>query len=313
MTVRALRTTLVGCHPLMRELDRAIGSLSRNSSTVLILGESGTGKELVARAIHDRSSRSAEPFVAINCGAFARGLLPDQLFGHLRGAFTGAGEDKEGVFQAAGEGTLFLDEIAEIDPDLQGQLLRAIQEREVVPLGSNRAVPWKARLIAATNRDLEDQVERKLFRQDLYYRINVVQVRIPPLRDRKEDIPHLAERFLADLAPAEGRQKRMSPEALEALLGYSYPGNVRELKNAIERAYALGLSPEAIVPADLPAEFQKSREESQEEGFKPLAQMEREHILRALRLAGGRKTLAAQFLQIHRNRLDRMMKRHRIG
>src|SRR5262245_37694411 len=145
MTSPRLPSILVGDHPLMRDLDRAIENLSRSSTSALVLGESGTGKELVARAIHERSPQSGEPFIAINCGAFARGLLPDQLFGRLRGAFTGGSEDKEGVFQAAGEGTLFLDEIAEIDPDLQGQLLRAIQEREVVPLGSNRPVPWKAR------------------------------------------------------------------------------------------------------------------------------------------------------------------------
>jgi len=313
MAVRQMSTVLVGSHPLMRELDRTIDGLSRNASTVLIVGESGTGKELVARSIHERSPRSAEPFVAINCGAFARALLPDQLFGHLRGAFTGADADKEGVFQAAGEGTLFLDEIAEIDRDLQSQLLRAIQEREVIPLGSNRPVPWNGRLIAATNRDLEEQVGKNLFRQDLYYRINVVQVRVPPLRDRKEDLPHLAEHFLAGLAPAGVRKKRLSPAALELLLWYSYPGNVRELKNAIERAYALGSSADEVLPEDLPPQFREPAAEGAVERFKPLAQMEREHILRALQMAGGRKTLAASLLQINRNRLDRMMKRHGIG
>ncbi len=293
----------------MRELDRVIDGVSRLDSSVLIIGESGTGKELVARAIHDRGPRSKEPFIGINCGAFTRSLLEDQLFGHVRGAFTGAAAAKDGVFVAAGDGTLFLDEITEIDVELQGRLLRAIQEREVVPLGTNRPVLWKARLITATNRDIDRLAAEGGFRRDLYYRINVVEVRTPPLRERMEDIPALVDHFLGRLAEGRGARKRVSPEALELLLRHPYPGNVRELRNALERAHALGEG-EVIEPQDLPREF---RGPVPEASFKSLAQVEREHILRALLLAGGKKTLAARLLEIDRNRLNRKLKKYGIA
>ncbi len=305
----AIGTTrrLVGSHPGMKAIERSIEQLSGLETTVLIVGESGTGKELVARAIHDRGPRAAEPFVGVNCGAFARGLLEDQLFGHRKGAFTGALDDREGVFRTAGRGTLFLDEIGEMDLDLQGRLLRAIQEREVTPLGSNQPEPWHARLIVATNRDLDALVEAGRFRGDLLYRINVVQIRIPPLRERKEDIPALCEHFLDGVGERSGRRKRISPEARERLLAHDYPGNVRELRNAIERACALGES-DIIGPPDLPPQLQ----EAVPQVISPLSQVEREHLLRALRLAGGQRKLAAKYLQIDRNRLSRLIKRHGI-
>jgi DNA-binding NtrC family response regulator len=302
-----LQRGLVGNHPSLLEVLRTVDGLSRLRTTVLILGESGTGKELVARAIHQRSPQAAEPFLGVNCGAFSRGLLEDQLFGHRRGAFTGAVEDQAGLLVSAGRGTLFLDEIAEMDLDLQGRLLRAIQEREVVPLGTHRPVPWQARLIAATNRELESLAASGEFRKDLFYRLNVVQVRIPPLRERLEDVPVLADHFLGELQRESGRTRRLSAETLELLVRHPYPGNVRELKNALERAHALSRS-EEIQPQDLPAEFRSPSKE----GFRPLADVEKEHILQALRLAGGRRNLAARFLRIDRNRLSRLMKRHGI-
>jgi DNA-binding NtrC family response regulator len=306
--MRGSQTVLVGSHPCMLDLDRAIEGVSRLRTNVLIVGESGTGKELVARAIHDRSPSRDEPFVAVNCGAFARGLLEDQLFGHVKGAFTGATADKDGFFAAAGRGTLFLDEIAEIEADLQGRLLRAVQEREVVPLGTNAAVRWEARLIAATNRDLERLVEEGKFRKDLFYRIRVVEVRTPPLREHLDDIPALVDCFLDRLAEAGGSRKKLSPEALELLLRHDYPGNVRELRNAVERACALGLSP-TIGPEDLPREFQKESPV----GFKPLSEVEREHILHALRIAGGKRGLAAKLLGIDRNRLTRKLAKYGVS
>jgi DNA-binding NtrC family response regulator len=305
--MRGNQTVLVGSHPCMLDLGRAIEGVSRLRTNVLIVGESGTGKELVARAIHDRSSSRDEPFVAVNCGAFARGLLEDQLFGHVKGAFTGATADKEGFFAAAGRGTLFLDEIAEIEADLQGRLLRAIQEREVVPLGTNAPVRWEARLIAATNRDLERLVEEGKFRKDLFYRIKVVEIRTPPLREHLDDVPALVDCFLDRLAEAGGARKKVSPEALELLLGHDYPGNVRELRNAVERACALGLSP-SIGPEDLPRDFQVESPV----GFKPLSEIEREYILRALRIAGGKKGLAAKLLGIDRNRLTRKLSKYGV-
>jgi DNA-binding NtrC family response regulator len=307
-THRGFIPGLVGSHPSMLALCQEIRRSSRLRSNVLILGESGTGKELVARAIHQQGPWAAEPFIGVNCGAFARNLLDDQLFGHVRGAFTGAVVNQQGVFVAAGKGTLFLDEIAEIDIDLQGKLLRAIQEREVIPLGTNRAVPWKARLITATNRDLESLIQEGRFRRDLYYRINILQLRTTPLRERPEDIPALVDFFLEELAGEQGRLKRISPEALKLLVGSSFPGNVRELRNAVERACALGAS-EQILPEDLPRELQTPTGE----GFKTLAQIEREHILRALRMARGQKKLAARFLEIDRNRLNRKIKKHGIA
>jgi two-component system, NtrC family, response regulator HydG len=299
---------LIGRHPTMLDLERTIDGISRLDSNVIILGESGTGKELVARAIHDRGPRARAPFVGINCGAFTRSLLEDQLFGHSRGAFTGAEADQDGLFVAAGKGTLFLDEIAEIDIDLQGRLLRAIQEREVVPLGTHRPVPWQARLITATNQDIERLTAEGRFRRDLSYRIHVVEVRTPPLRERMEDIPALAAHFLDRLAEGRGARKKVSPEALDLLLKHSYPGNVRELRNVIERAHAMGEG-EVILPRDLPPEL---RERSAEPSFKPLSQIEREHILRALVLAGGKKSVAAKLLEIDRNRLNRKLKKYGI-
>ncbi len=302
---------MAGSHPAMQLLFRLIQNASALSprTPILIQGESGTGKELVARAIHRLANPdpASSPFIGLNCGAFSRSLLEDQLFGHVKGAFTGANESKDGVFAAAGSGTLFLDEITEMDQDLQVKLLRALQEREVVPLGSNQAVPWQARLIAATHRDLEREMESGRFRRDLYYRINVIRLLVPPLRERMEDIPLLVEHFLKEFGGGSGKGKKISPRALELLYRHDYPGNVRELRNLIERACFLG-SGAVLVPEDLPASFRASKPA----GFRSLAAVEREHILRALRLAKGKKVQAARHLNIDRNRLYRMIRKYKI-
>ncbi len=215
-------------------------SVAGTDSTVLLSGESGTGKEVVARYIHDLSPRASKPFLSINCGALPESLLESELFGHIKGSFTGASRDKEGLFSAAGEGTFFLDEIGETTPATQVKLLRVLQQREVIPVGATEAKPVNARVIAATNRDLDDEIKRGNFRSDLFYRLNVISIVLPPLRNRPGDIPLLSESFLARSAEARGEEpKSLEPEALEAMQRYLWPGNVRELENALERAVIL--------------------------------------------------------------------------
>ena len=299
----------VGDHPAMRELAENIGKLAGLPAPVLVLGESGTGKELVARALHDLSRRREERFLAVNCGAIPRHLLESELFGHRRGAFTGAHRDRRGYFVAAGGGTLFLDEIAELDLDLQVKLLRSLQDGEVTPLGSNTPEPWSARLVCATNIDIDRAVSEGLFRRDLYYRINVMRIEVPPLRERRSDIPLLVDWFLAKHTR---RKKTISGSALEALEEYEWPGNVRQLENAIIRAHAL--APGDVVRIDdLPGEI--SRRGSAGRGnskFPTLDELNRQHLIRALRLTRGVRTAAARLLEIDRNRLARMIKRYGI-
>src|SRR5437879_2158794 len=228
----------------MRQIYADIGAVSANKSTVLITGDSGTGKELVARTIHQKGPWADRPFVAINCGAMSETLLDSQLFGHRRGAFTGAIADHNGVFQAASGGTLFLDEISEIPLALQVKFLRAIQEKEVTPLGSTRPVRVDVRIIAATNRNLEEVVRDGRFRADLFYRLNVVPIHLPPLRERREDIAPLVEHFIHDFSRIYGVEpKQVTPDAMERIVEYHWPGNIRELQNAIERAFALSSEP----------------------------------------------------------------------
>ena len=236
---------MVGRSPAIQEVFRTVERLAKASATVLISGESGTGKELAARAIHDLSLRSAEPFIAVNCGAIPRDLIESELFGHEKGAFTGAADQRIGRFEAASGGTLFLDEIGELEANLQVKLLRALQERVVERVGSTRPVPIDVRILAATNRDLEAEVEAGRFRSDLYYRVNVVPLVMPPLRERREDVELLAETFLAR-APrpnAEEAGPTLSDAAHRALLDYGWPGNVRELENAIEHGIAMADGP----------------------------------------------------------------------
>lgn len=300
------RDPLVGRSPRMLELREAIDRAARGAACVILLGESGSGKEVVARSIHARDAlRRSEPFLAMNCGAFTRELLPSTLFGHRRGAFTGAVADQDGVFVGAGRGVLFLDEIAEMPLDLQVQLLRAIDEREVTPVGGNDSIPWRARLVCATNRDLRAEVAAGRFREDLFYRINVVAVSVPPLRDRRGDVPLLVERFLDDLAASGTGRKQLSTAASAALLAHNWPGNVRELRNVVERACAFSVGA-TIESVDLRLDGDSSAAAS---AFPTLDEIVAEHIRAALATSGGVRTRAARLLGVDRNRLSRMIRR----
>jgi len=305
---------IIGQSPAMHEIYRAIDALAQNTTTVLITGESGTGKELVARSIHTRGARAERPFVALNCGAVSDTLLDSQLFGHRRGAFTGAVADYDGVFQAAQGGTLFLDEIADIPLGLQVKFLRAVQEREVTPLGSTRPVRVDVRIIAATNRDLPVAVRQGEFRSDLFYRLNVVSIHLPPLRERGADIEPLVEHFIRQFSRVYGVEaKRMTAPALARLRTYEWPGNIRELQNVVERAFALSTQPEIAV-SDLPAVLREDRPvRATDDGAGApitLAEAERRAILAALRQAGGNKKAAARALGIDRQRLYRKLDKY---
>src|SRR5215472_13656112 len=244
---------IIGKSSAIEKLKQTVRTIATTGSTVLIYGESGTGKELVARAVHSCSPRASEPFVSINCGAFPETLLESELFGYVKGAFTGANQNKRGLFEVAHGGTIFLDEIGEMTMPMQVKLLRVLQERCVRPVGGTDEIPMDVRVIAATNRDLERQVAENTFREDLYYRLSVIPIRVPSLRERKEDIPLLANHFLKKYAPAAGKSiHRVEPASLETLSGYDWPGNIRQLENTIERAVALELGNELHV--ELPAE-----------------------------------------------------------
>lgn len=307
---------LIGQSPSMHQIYSVIGAVSSNKSTVLITGESGTGKELVARTIHLKGPWADRPFVAINCGAMSETLLDSQLFGHRRGAFTGAIADHNGIFQAANGGTIFLDEIGEIPLALQVKFLRAIQEKEVTPLGSSRPVKVDVRIIAATNRNLEEEVRKGAFRDDLFYRLSVVPLHIPPLRERREDIPLLIEHFVTAFSKEYNVEpKRLAPEALEKLIAYPWPGNIRELQNVIERVFALSQSA-AITLADLPVSisgFEERPVNFQELSELPtLEQMEKSLITAALRKGHGNKNEAARILAIDRQRLYRKIEKYAL-
>jgi two-component system, NtrC family, response regulator PilR len=249
---------IVGISPGMEKLKQTIRTVATTNSTILIQGESGTGKELVARAAHVCSPRVAEPFVSVNCGAFPETLLESELFGYVKGAFTGANLNKRGLFEVADGGTIFLDEISEMTMAMQVKLLRVLQERTVRPVGGSNEIPIDVRVIAATNRELDQLVAEHGFREDLYYRLSVIPVRVPPLRERREDIPVLANHFLKKYSPAAGKSiLRIANDALEVLAGYEWPGNVRQLENTVERAVALETSNELHV--ELPAERPKAR------------------------------------------------------
>lgn len=283
-------------------------------STVLITGESGAGKERVARFIHDESSRATGPFVAINCGAVPETLLESELFGHAKGAFTGATQDRAGLFEAANGGTLLLDEIGEVPQTMQVKLLRVLQEREVRRVGENRPRPVNVRLLAATNRDLAEEIHAARFRQDLYYRLRVVEIRVPPLRERRDDILPPARTFLETTAERTGRRASgFTPAAAHQLLRYRWPGNVRELENAIERATVLAAKSRIDV-SDLPQEVALAVPD----GFSPveactLAEVERDYITAVLRASGGNRTKAAATLGIGAATLYRKLKQYERG
>jgi len=306
-----IRHSMIGGSDALRSVQNFIARVAGNDSTVLIWGESGTGKELVARAIHENSGRKNKPFVAINCAAITETLLESELFGHEKGAFTGAIAQKRGKLEIAEGGTILLDEIGELALPLQAKLLRVLQEREFERVGGTRPIKMDVRVIAATNRDLKKESENKTFRQDLYYRLNVVSVRMPPLRERKKDIPMLASFFAARSAErVKRRVTGISPEARQCLLSYDWPGNVRELENTIERAVALG-STEMILPEDLPEAL---LEEAATAGAPvnalqdSLRDAKRAMIERAIEEANGVYTDAAKLLGIHPNHLFRLVR-----
>ncbi len=283
-------------------------------STLLILGESGTGKEVIARYIHELSDRSDGPFFSINCGALPESLLESELFGHVKGSFTGADRNKEGLFMAARGGTFFLDEIADTQPSTQVKLLRVLQEREALPVGGTEPVPVDVRIIAATNKDLEQEIKRGAFRSDLYYRLNVISLRLPALRERQEDIPLLAESFLRRLAEHRGETpKRLSVDALAVVGSYHWPGNVRELENALE--HAIVLSPGDEVPADALPERVRSPRAEQFISDRPLTNptleaVERAYIMWVLQSESGNKSRAAEVLGIDPSTLYRKLARY---
>ena len=297
---------MVGDSPAMRALLNNIALVAPSDATVLIHGESGTGKELVARALHASSARSRRPLVILNCAALNESLLESELFGHEKGAFTGADKRREGRFVEADGGTLFLDEIGDISPLMQVRLLRAIQEREVQRVGSNQTLSVDVRLIAATHRDLAEEVSAGRFRQDLYYRLNVVTIDMPPLRQRKEESPQLARYFLQRYAERNRKAVQgFTPQAMDLLIRYAWPGNIRELENAVERAVVL-LTGEYISERELPlaiAGTSVADAPHGEDSIQPLVEVEKEAILVALEKTGGNKTEAARQLGITRKTL----------
>ena len=306
---------LIGESPAMREIFALIRKIASNRSSVLITGESGTGKEVVARTIHYHGNRASHPFVPINCTAIPEGLLESELFGHVRGAFTGAHASKQGLFEKANAGTLFLDEIGDLGLVLQGKLLRVLQDREIRPVGGTQPVRVDVRIVSATNKDLVEEMKAGRFREDLFYRLNVIPIQIPPLRERPEDIPALVEAFTR--RHDEGQSRRVSPAALEQLMVREWKGNARELENAIERALALSDN-QVIDVDDLPLEVQNGEQsvdrteqmlESAAARRMPLRELEDLYTERILELTGGNKVQAARILGIDRKTLYRRAER----
>ncbi len=303
---------LIGRSPEMEKIHRIIAKAGPSAHPVLILGESGTGKELIAKAIHYAGPCRNKPFLPVDCGSLVPSLIESELFGHVRGAFTGATHQKDGLLAIGEGGSVFLDEIGELNIDLQAKLLRAIQEKEIRPVGSVKNVPIHVRILAATNRNLEQAVAAGAFRRDLYFRLNVLTLRVPPLRERRQDIPLLAEHFLQRQGRDSGAVKTLSAAALKALLNYDWPGNVRELENCLERACALTSSSQLEL-RDLPTQIQSAPAKliaTASAGIVPLAALEKKSILDALALVNGDKILAARLLGIGKTTLYRKLKQY---
>jgi DNA-binding NtrC family response regulator len=310
---------LLGESEPMRRLFEQITRVADSEATILITGDSGTGKELVARALHRESRRRRGPMVSINCAALPENLLESELFGHARGAFTGAQVARKGLFVKADGGTLYLDEVGELPLALQPKLLRALEEGRVRPVGSDQEVPFDARLVAATNRDLEELVEEDRFRQELYYRINVIEIRVPQLRARGNDILLLAQHFVSEFSRKSGKEVAgLSEPAAERLLAYDWPGNVRELRNAMERAVALTRL-ERISVDDLPERVRRHEPTglvmagTEPGDLEPLEVVERRYILHALKVLGGNKAMTARALGCDRKTLYRKLKAYGMG
>jgi two-component system response regulator HydG len=316
---------MIGRSAEMEKLYRILSKVAQSSHPVLILGESGTGKELVARTIHAYGPNAQKPFLPVDCGSLVPTLIESELFGYVKGAFTGALRTKDGLLVSAEDGTVFLDEIGELSLDLQAKLLRALQEREVRPVGGTQRVPIRARIVAATNRDLAEMVEKGTFRKDLFYRLNVVNLRLPALRNRREDIPLLAAHFLDRISREHGSKFTLSDEALRTLMRHDWPGNVRELENAVERACALSSGP-VLHLGDLPTQLQQqglsafqaasaaeSAQSADVQQVMPLAEMEKQAILSAIRTLNGDKLQAAKLLGIGKTTLYRKLKEYGIA
>ena len=295
----------------MKKVYHVIAKVAITRDPVLILGESGTGKELVARAIHSQGPWSDQPFVPIDCGALTPTLIESEMFGHVRGAFTGATHARQGLLAAAGEGTVFLDEIVELPVELQSKLLRALQEREIKPLGSNERIPVKARIVAATNQDLEPAIRRGAFRKELYFRLNVVSIKLPPLRERREDIPGLVRFFLAKHRANLKGITGVSDEVMARLMSYNWPGNVRELENCIQRALALGSAPE-IQMVDLPSNvvYFEGQPRHDPSTLATIQELEQRAILQALKATQGDRLRAAKLLGIGKTTIYRKLKQY---
>ncbi len=318
---------LVGRNPAMLSVYKTIGAVSATRAAVLVSGETGTGKELIARTIHGNSAEANQPFLAVNCAAVPETLLESTLFGHVRGAFTGASSDRRGPFELAGSGTIFLDEIGDTSLALQAKLLRVLEEREFYPVGSEQPLHTDARIIAATNKDLEQLVKEGGFREDLYFRLRVIEIRVPPLRDRRSDVPLLVRHILAKAASELGRQvPAVSREVMAALQAADWPGNVRELENALTRALVMSRGPSLSLhdvegdhwapPSDLEARGERSAdvvpEKPSQKEEDSLAAVERRHVQRVLLMTKGNKSAAARILEVSRPTLNRMIKDYGI-
>ncbi|MBI3077526.1 MAG: sigma-54-dependent Fis family transcriptional regulator [Deltaproteobacteria bacterium] len=311
---RERHDAIIGRSPAVEQVKALIARVAPSSSSVLITGETGTGKELVASAIHRLSARTHRPFIAVNCAAFNENLLENELFGHAKGAYTGAAEHKPGLFEVADGGTLFIDEVGEMSPALQAKLLRVLDKGELHRVGETKLRKVDVRLISATNRDLLAEVRRGTFREDLYYRLDVVAIAVPPLRDRRSDIALLVAYFLEANRPAAGEPKRLSARALDLLQQYDWPGNIRELANVIERAVLLSTGP-VVGPEDLTLGPGRSPEARAGPSGEPvtLASLERAHIARILELEGGNRARAAKSLGISLRNFYRKIKKYRLG
>ncbi len=312
---------MVGTSPVMRRVFETIQTVAPTDVTVLITGESGTGKELVARAIHRLSPRSGSPFVAVNCPALPGNVLESELFGYVKGAFTDARQDRKGLFQEAEGGTLFLDEIGDLPHDLQAKLLRVLQEKEIKPLGQNRTVKVDVRVLASTNQDLGKQISEGKFREDLFYRLNVVSLHLPPLRERMEDLPILVNHFLKKHGPRLGKEGiRVAPEAMETLLSHDWPGNVRELENKIQQAMILARSG-AVTPEDLFIEQGRGATgwppvhhlPYREAKLRVMSHFHKGYLSRLLEEHGGNVTRAAEACGLERQALQQLLRRYRIS
>ncbi len=307
--------SIVGNHPSIRNLIRTVARIAPTDCNVLLVGETGTGKELFAKALHQASTRAQERFTAFNCAALSEELLVSELFGHEKGSFTGATATRPGLFEATDKGTVFLDEIGDMPMSMQVKLLRVIQEKVVTRVGGNEHIPVDVRIVAATNQDLKKQVEEGVFRSDLFYRLNVVCLELPPLREHADDIPLLANHFLEKYAVKQGKRfDSISREMLEALSDYHYPGNIRELENIMERAVTLSSGPR-LEPEDLPQEVKKGVRSGESAGLERLPTLEdkeRDYIREVLGWTQGNKTRAAEILGIDRVSLWRKIKKYRL-